>query len=92
MIFSQKIFLSLLYSFLQENDEFFELLSSKFLSESRYSISIRAAAARVLLGCSLSWMVKNQIFLLKLAPLLHAAHGCFNLLTSSDFLAVPSCF
>ncbi|XP_048494983.1 DDB1- and CUL4-associated factor homolog 1 isoform X3 [Beta vulgaris subsp. vulgaris] len=41
---------------IRENDEFFELLSSKFLSESRYSISIRAAAARVLLGCSLSWM------------------------------------
>ncbi|KAJ8451308.1 hypothetical protein Cgig2_014080 [Carnegiea gigantea] len=39
-----------------ENDEFFELISSKFLSESRYSMSVQAAAARVLLSCSLTWM------------------------------------
>ncbi|KAL2925727.1 DDB1- and CUL4-associated factor-like protein 1 [Bienertia sinuspersici] len=41
---------------IRENDEFFELISSKFLSESRYSISVQAAAARVLLSCSLTWM------------------------------------
>lgn len=40
----------------RENDEFFELISSKFLSDSRYSISVHAVAARVLLSCSLTWM------------------------------------
>ncbi|KAF8404224.1 hypothetical protein HHK36_009106 [Tetracentron sinense] len=40
----------------RENDEFFELISSKFLSETRYSTSIRAAAARILLSCSTTWM------------------------------------
>lgn len=40
----------------RENDEFFELISSKFLSESRYSMSVQAAAGRVLLSCSLTWM------------------------------------
>ncbi|KAJ7958685.1 DDB1- and CUL4-associated factor-like 1 [Quillaja saponaria] len=41
---------------IRENDEFFELISSKFLSETRYSTSIQAAAARVLLSCSLTWL------------------------------------
>ncbi|KAL9227175.1 hypothetical protein vseg_002899 [Gypsophila vaccaria] len=41
---------------IRDNDDFFELISSKFLSDSRYSISIQAAAARVLLSCSLTWM------------------------------------
>ncbi|KAI5656747.1 hypothetical protein M9H77_25540 [Catharanthus roseus] len=41
---------------IRENDEFFELISSKFLSESRYSVSIQAAAARLLLSCSLTWV------------------------------------
>nr|GMD49035.1 DDB1- and CUL4-associated factor homolog 1 [Ipomoea batatas] len=40
----------------QENDEFFELLSSKFLSERRYSISVQAAATRLLFSCSLTFM------------------------------------
>ncbi|KGN60146.1 DDB1- and CUL4-associated factor homolog 1 [Cucumis sativus] len=40
---------------LRENDEFFELISSKFLSDTRYSSSIQAAAARLLLSCSLTW-------------------------------------
>ncbi|KAL3498190.1 hypothetical protein ACH5RR_040922 [Cinchona calisaya] len=40
----------------RENDEFFELLSSKFLSESRYSVSVRAAAARLLFSCSLTFV------------------------------------
>ncbi|XP_022141621.1 DDB1- and CUL4-associated factor homolog 1 isoform X2 [Momordica charantia] len=39
----------------RENDEFFELISSKFLSDTRYSSSIQAAAARLLLSCSLTW-------------------------------------
>ncbi|KAK9279356.1 hypothetical protein L1049_013035 [Liquidambar formosana] len=41
---------------LREHDEFFELISSKFLSETRYSTSVQAAAARLLLSCSLTWM------------------------------------
>ncbi|KAK3210536.1 hypothetical protein Dsin_015242 [Dipteronia sinensis] len=40
----------------RENDDFFELISSKFLSESRYSTSIQSASARLLLGCSLTWI------------------------------------
>ncbi|KAL5850013.1 hypothetical protein ACOSQ4_008026 [Xanthoceras sorbifolium] len=40
----------------RENDDFFELISSKFLSESRYSTSIQAASARLLLSCSLTWI------------------------------------
>lgn len=43
--------------FLQENDEFFELISSKFLTESRYSVSVQAATTRLLFSCSLTWMV-----------------------------------
>lgn len=41
---------------IRENDEFYELVSSKFLSESRYSTSIRSAAARVILSCPSSEM------------------------------------
>ncbi|KAK8343200.1 hypothetical protein V6Z12_A08G284800 [Gossypium hirsutum] len=40
----------------RENDEFFDLISSKFLSESRYSTSVQAAAARLLLSCSVTWI------------------------------------
>lgn len=40
----------------RENDEFYELISSTFLSESRYSIAVHSAAARVLLSCSSTWM------------------------------------
>ncbi|KAK1258509.1 hypothetical protein QJS04_geneDACA011484 [Acorus gramineus] len=40
----------------RENDDFFEFISSNFLSESRYSISVQAAAARLLLSCSATWM------------------------------------
>ncbi|XP_061346169.1 DDB1- and CUL4-associated factor homolog 1-like isoform X2 [Gastrolobium bilobum] len=41
---------------IRENDEFFELISSKFLSETRYSTSVQAAACRLLLCCSLTWI------------------------------------
>ncbi|PIN09480.1 hypothetical protein CDL12_17941 [Handroanthus impetiginosus] len=41
---------------IRENDEFFELISSKFLTESRYSVSVQAAATRLLFSCSLTWM------------------------------------
>ncbi|KAK9128240.1 hypothetical protein Syun_017037 [Stephania yunnanensis] len=40
----------------RDNDEFFELISSRFLSEARYSTSVRAAAARLLLSCSTTWV------------------------------------
>ncbi|KAA8528199.1 hypothetical protein F0562_035550 [Nyssa sinensis] len=40
----------------RDNDDFFELISSKFLSDTRYSISVQAAAARVLFSCSLTWV------------------------------------
>ncbi|KAL6965324.1 hypothetical protein U1Q18_036380 [Sarracenia purpurea var. burkii] len=39
----------------REDDEFFELISSKFLSEARYQVSVQAAAARLLFSCSLTW-------------------------------------
>ncbi|KAH6759645.1 DDB1-CUL4 associated factor 1 [Perilla frutescens var. frutescens] len=41
---------------IRENDEFFELITSKFLSESRYSVSVQAATTRLLFSCSLTWM------------------------------------
>ncbi|XP_072965690.1 DDB1- and CUL4-associated factor homolog 1 [Typha angustifolia] len=40
----------------KENDEFYELISSKFLSENRYSVSVCSAAARLLISCSSAWM------------------------------------
>ncbi|XP_048228227.1 DDB1- and CUL4-associated factor homolog 1 isoform X2 [Ricinus communis] len=40
----------------RENDEFFDLISTKFLSETRYSTSVQAAAARLLMSCSLTWI------------------------------------
>jgi hypothetical protein len=48
---------------LQDNDEFFELISSRFLSETRYSTSIQAAAARLLMTCSLTWIVRSHLFI-----------------------------
>ncbi|VFQ86507.1 unnamed protein product [Cuscuta campestris] len=41
---------------IRENDEFFELISSKFLSERRYSMSVQAAATRLLFSCSLTFV------------------------------------
>ncbi|KAJ0802302.1 putative transcription factor WD40-like family [Helianthus annuus] len=41
---------------LRDNDEFFELISVKFLSETQYSVSVKAAALRLLFSCSLTWM------------------------------------
>ncbi|KAF5200706.1 Ddb1- and cul4-associated factor-like protein [Thalictrum thalictroides] len=40
----------------RDNDDFFELISSKFLSEARYSTSVRSAAARLVLSGSTTWM------------------------------------
>ncbi|RZC54166.1 hypothetical protein C5167_013020 [Papaver somniferum] len=39
----------------EDRDEFFQLISSRFLSETRYSTSVQSAAARLLLSCSLTW-------------------------------------
>lgn len=56
--YHSKLVLICLYLFLlQENEEFFELLTSKFLAESRYSVSVQAATTRLLFSCSLTWMV-----------------------------------
>ncbi|XP_058785819.1 DDB1- and CUL4-associated factor homolog 1 [Vicia villosa] len=41
---------------IRENDDFFELVSLKFLSESGYSTAVRAAAVRLILCCSLTWI------------------------------------
>lgn len=39
----------------EDPDEFFQLISSRFLSETRYSTSVQSASARLLLSCSLTW-------------------------------------
>ncbi|CAL1361805.1 unnamed protein product [Linum trigynum] len=39
----------------RENDEFFELVSSKILAETSYSTAVQAAAARLIMSCSLTW-------------------------------------
>uniref|UniRef100_A0A803NLD6 Uncharacterized protein n=2 Tax=Cannabis sativa TaxID=3483 RepID=A0A803NLD6_CANSA len=41
---------------IRENDDFFELISSTYLSESRYAPSVQAASARLLLSCSVTWI------------------------------------
>ncbi|KAG9139957.1 hypothetical protein Leryth_010492 [Lithospermum erythrorhizon] len=43
-------------SLLRENEEFFELISSTFLCESRLSEALQAGAARLLFSCSLTFM------------------------------------
>ncbi|KAI3855494.1 hypothetical protein MKX03_004351 [Papaver bracteatum] len=40
----------------RDNDEFFELISSEFLSDSRFSLSIQSASIRLLLSCSTTWV------------------------------------
>ncbi|KAL2489862.1 DDB1- and CUL4-associated factor-like protein 1 [Forsythia ovata] len=40
---------------IRDNDEFFELISSKFLVETTYSVPVQAAAMRLLFDCSLTW-------------------------------------
>eukprot|EP00252_Welwitschia_mirabilis_P017926 TRINITY_DN399_c0_g1_i4.p1 TRINITY_DN399_c0_g1~~TRINITY_DN399_c0_g1_i4.p1 ORF type:complete len:1932 (+),score=442.82 TRINITY_DN399_c0_g1_i4:211-6006(+) len=41
---------------LRGNDDFFELLTLKFLTDTRYSTAVRAAAARLLLACAVTWV------------------------------------
>uniref|UniRef100_A0A7N0U836 LisH domain-containing protein n=1 Tax=Kalanchoe fedtschenkoi TaxID=63787 RepID=A0A7N0U836_KALFE len=41
---------------LRDNEEFFELISSRFLSQTGYPISVQAASARLLVSCLLNWM------------------------------------
>lgn len=43
-------------SLVRENDEFYEYITSKFLSDTRYSVSVHLAAARLLLSTSPTWM------------------------------------
>ncbi|KFK29704.1 hypothetical protein AALP_AA7G168200 [Arabis alpina] len=45
-----------LCNLIRENDEFFELISSTYLSENSYSTAVKAASARLLMNCSLTWM------------------------------------
>ncbi|PON65616.1 Regulatory associated protein of TOR [Parasponia andersonii] len=40
----------------RENDDFFELISSTYLSETRYPPSVQSAVARLLLSCSVTWI------------------------------------
>ncbi|XP_051137057.1 DDB1- and CUL4-associated factor homolog 1 [Andrographis paniculata] len=44
---------------IRENEEFFELISSKFLTESRYSTSVQAATARLMYSCSLTYVYQH---------------------------------
>ncbi|KAG2575925.1 hypothetical protein PVAP13_7KG361500 [Panicum virgatum] len=39
----------------RDNDDFYELVFCKFLSNTSYSVAIRAAAARLLLSCHSTW-------------------------------------
>ncbi|KAL8171430.1 hypothetical protein V2J09_023234 [Rumex salicifolius] len=45
-----------LATIIRENDDFFELIASTYLSETRYSMAVQAAASRLLLSCSPTWM------------------------------------
>jgi HIV-1 Vpr-binding protein len=42
---------------IREDDDFFELLSTRLLVEPGHTTKVRAAAARLLLACVSSWMV-----------------------------------
>lgn len=44
-----------LANLLRENDEFYELVFCKFLSDTSYSVAVRCAAARLLLSCHSAW-------------------------------------
>ncbi|CAN6230149.1 unnamed protein product [Urochloa humidicola] len=39
----------------RDNDDFYELVFCKFLSDTSYSVAVRAAAARLLLSCHSAW-------------------------------------
>jgi hypothetical protein len=47
----------LLQTYQQDNDEFYELVFCKFLSDTSYSVAVQAAAARLLLSCHSAWTV-----------------------------------
>ncbi|CAN0926388.1 DDB1- and CUL4-associated factor homolog 1 [Linum grandiflorum] len=40
----------------RDNDEFFDLVSSRILADTRYSTAVQAAAARLLMSCSPTWI------------------------------------
>ncbi|ONM15662.1 DDB1- and CUL4-associated factor homolog 1 [Zea mays] len=44
-----------LANLLRDNDEFYELVFCKFLSDTSYSVAVRAATARLLLSCHPAW-------------------------------------
>ncbi|KAL1532324.1 DDB1- and CUL4-associated factor 1-like [Salvia divinorum] len=41
---------------IRENEDFFELITSKFLKAAAHSVSVQAATTRILFSCSLTWM------------------------------------
>ncbi|XP_047966187.1 DDB1- and CUL4-associated factor homolog 1-like [Salvia hispanica] len=41
---------------IRENEDFFELITSKFLKAGAHSVSVQAATTRILFSCSLTWM------------------------------------
>ncbi|KAG8044033.1 hypothetical protein GUJ93_ZPchr0458g22406 [Zizania palustris] len=45
-----------LANLLRENDDFYELVFCKLLSDNTYSAAVRSAAARLLLSCYSAWM------------------------------------
>lgn len=47
----------------QENDEFYECITSKFISDSMHPVSVHLAAARLLLSTSPTWMVGSTFVL-----------------------------
>lgn len=50
-----------LANLVQDNDDFYDAISSKFLSENRYSVAVRASASRLILSLSPSW-IYPQVF------------------------------
>lgn len=62
LVCRDQAFVLIFFSFCQEHDDFFELISSKYLSETRYSVAVQAAAGRLLLSCSLTWIVRLLFF------------------------------
>lgn len=62
--FAGNLWPNFFFSLSQEYDDFFELISSKYLSDTRYTASVQAAAARLLLSCSLTWIVRFEFHLL----------------------------
>lgn len=59
------IFFDFLFLSMQDNYNLYELISSKFLNDIRYPISVVAATARLLLNlvfsCLATWVVRSKL-------------------------------